>query len=332
MALITVFQDMYGVADPLITTLLADKYAAIVALVRGPLLAGITIYIVTVGYATMRGVTSEPWGHLLANMVRLAVLWSAVTGFYGVWVAQASVSLPNELSAAVGGAANPGQSFDNLINVVNDHVRDLVHRTPPMWDNAVLGRTDNIATAILGGFVALIAYAVCGLGLGIVLFAKLALAIVVVFGPIFVALLLFESTRGMFFGWLAHALHYVFLTGIMALLAKFGSDLIIRSCNAIIVAAPAAGISDIMPFVFALVAIGGILTVVGLIFMQAPGIANMAGGGGGGGGVAVAAGSLIALRSAVGRAARAGATGRGRARSNMAGIGRPVPTPLRSSI
>jgi type IV secretion system protein VirB6 len=304
-----IFQYIYNQTDPVITTLVADKYGAIVDVVRGPLLVGITIYIVAVGYAVMRGVASEPWGHLLSSMVRLAILWLAVTSFYGVWVAQASVGIPNQLTAAVGGSANPGAALDSFVNSVSNNVITVIKNAPPMWDNEVMGRADNIVDQILGGVVGLVAFTVAGIALAIMLFAKLALAIVVVFGPIFVALLLFDSTRGMFFGWLGHALHYVFLIAIIALLVSFLSGVILTTCQAIGSQIPAKGGDNNIPYLFALIAMMGILIVGGFIFMQAPGIANMAGGGGGGGGVALAAAALVGARSIAARSGRAGSSG-----------------------
>ena len=49
------------------------------------------------------------------------------------------------------------------------------------------------------------------LGFGVVLVAKLALALLVTLGPIFIACALFDATRRFFFGWLSQAVNYLVL-------------------------------------------------------------------------------------------------------------------------
>ena len=49
------------------------------------------------------------------------------------------------------------------------------------------------------------------LGFAILLLAKLALALLIALGPIFVACALFSATRRFFFGWLAQAVNYLIL-------------------------------------------------------------------------------------------------------------------------
>src|SRR5690606_23995475 len=50
-----------------------------------------------------------------------------------------------------------------------------------------------------------------GIGFGVVLVAKVALALLVALGPIFIACALFEATRRYFFGWLSQAVNYLVL-------------------------------------------------------------------------------------------------------------------------
>jgi len=49
------------------------------------------------------------------------------------------------------------------------------------------------------------------LGFGVTLLAKLALALLIALGPLFIACALFNVTRRFFFGWLAQAINYLVL-------------------------------------------------------------------------------------------------------------------------
>src|SRR3546814_1343953 len=52
-------------------------------------------------------------------------------------------------------------------------------------------------------------------GFAITIFAKVALAIIIALGPIFIALALFEPTRRFFHGWLGQVFNYIVLLAVI---------------------------------------------------------------------------------------------------------------------
>jgi type IV secretion system protein VirB6 len=56
-------------------------------------------------------------------------------------------------------------------------------------------------------------------------FCKIALAIIIALGPIFIALSLFEPTRRFFHGWLGQAFNYIVLMGVIIAITTLISDL-----------------------------------------------------------------------------------------------------------
>lgn len=64
---------------------------------------------------------------------------------------------------------------------------------------------------IVAAVVFIVGALACALGFGVVLVAKLALALLVALGPIFIACALFDATRRFFFGWLSQAVNYLVL-------------------------------------------------------------------------------------------------------------------------
>ncbi|WP_341850225.1 type IV secretion system protein [Escherichia coli] len=59
---------------------------------------------------------------------------------------------------------------------------------------------------------------ICGIGAGLVLMAKLLLAITVCFGPIFIFCLLFKPLYGMFNKWLGSMVNYGLVTILLSML------------------------------------------------------------------------------------------------------------------
>jgi len=63
----------------------------------------------------------------------------------------------------------------------------------------------------MAGAVYIVGALAAALGFGVVMVAKVALALLVALGPIFVACALFDASRRFFFGWLSQAVNYVVL-------------------------------------------------------------------------------------------------------------------------
>ena len=108
------------------------------------------------------------------------------------------------------------------------------------------------------------------IGFSITVFAKVALAIIIALGPIFIALSLFETTRRLFHGWLGQAFNFIVLMAVIiastALITDLGATAITAS----------EGVGD--------AALGAVLFAVyiflgTIFFFQAPSIATGIAGG-----------------------------------------------------
>lgn len=300
-----VFTQFYAQADSLILTLVVDKYAAMADIVRGPLILSAAIYIAIVGFAVMRGIVSEGWGALMASGFKLALIIAAATGSYGSWVAASANELPNSFSAALGGSAVGGQMFDNFVLEVRSNAKAVVLSAPKLEIPVIGYTTVDPILSLLSAATTITAYIVAGFGLALLLFAKLALGIVLVFGPLFVAFLVFDSTRGLFFGWLSQALNFIILGAVLTVMITFVSGTVLVVTQQMGSAIP-TGIDNASPFIEILAAQIGIMILGGIFFLQAPGLASGIAGGG--------AAGFGSFASAVlpGRAAVRAATATGR--------------------
>jgi type IV secretion system protein VirB6 len=172
-----------------------------------PMRAALTLYVLWFGILVLRGAVQEPIPEALARILKASIITTLTLSYasYNEYVGTFFFdTLPREIAAVVGGGtpASPGR-FDQLITRTNVLVEE-------MWRDA--GWSFGLIKAAVSSVVI---YVTMGLltayGYFTWLFAKFALALVLGLGPVFVALGLFESTRGFAQAWLAQVINYVIL-------------------------------------------------------------------------------------------------------------------------
>ncbi|KKW89857.1 type IV secretion system protein [Sphingobium chungbukense] len=266
----TLFNDFYIQVDNQLDLFLNERLQNVVEVVRGPLAVGLVIYIALFGYMVMRGIISEPWGELFYRMVKLCLLYiAATTVAYSEWITTPLFhGMPDALSQALSGRTitSVGAAFDDYFNQA-DSIVLIIRAKAATYIEINPMRLVLIALAVC-------LYALAGLsatiGFSITIFAKIALAIIIALGPIFIALALFEPTRRFFHGWLGQVFNYIVLMGVIIAITTLISDL-----GSIAIAA-AESKAD--------VTIGAVLFAVYLFlgtifFFQAPAIATGIAGG-----------------------------------------------------
>ncbi|MEW5687698.1 MAG: type IV secretion system protein [Pseudomonadota bacterium] len=200
-----IFTPAYAYVDGRLDLLLNEGAANAMAEVAGPLRVALILYVLLYGFAILRGAISEPLMDFAIRSVKLAlVVMLATTPAYGSWIAQPLFhGLPDALARAVGGGAvgDAGAAFDQFFNraaFLGEKIAEQVTLT------------DWLPLLMSGGVWTCGALA-AALGFGIVTLAKVALALLVALGPIFIACALFEASRRYFFGWLSQAVNYLVL-------------------------------------------------------------------------------------------------------------------------
>ncbi len=206
-----------------LNSVVVSNYAGFVGWISGPLRTGIVIYVILLGYAIMRGAVQYPFREYVYRSLMLAALYWAVTSLYGASIAQMIVTgLPNEFASVIGGSPDGvGGTFDAMFARVDEALigmqeatKEYAEQNASMWDlqgsaSAIMLCIGATIIILLTAVAALFALAV---GFVIVLYALFALACLAVVGPIFMAALLYDSTRGYFFSWLGAVLNFLMLS------------------------------------------------------------------------------------------------------------------------
>jgi type IV secretion system protein VirB6 len=293
---------------------ITGKYAAIIGIVSGPLRAAIVIYITLLGYAIMRGAVQYPFREYVYRGCQLAFLYFAVTSLYGAQIGMfALAGLPSQFANALGGAdaGGLGGFYDQLAGAGFEAANTM--RKIAETYQATQGTLPDIGYAVFSGFLivlVVIATILCAaIGFTITAFGLFALALLTVVGPLFVAALIFDSTRQYFFSWLGACINYLMLIVFCLVLTLFitetGKTLLatITDGDDILVAGTKAAAFYFLGFFF---------------FIQIPGIAASLGGGGAAsitqfGNAVLAATGARQVMGGIGTSARGGAAATGRA-------------------
>ncbi len=170
-----------------------------------------TIYVMVWGFLHLRGAVEEPVLTGAVRIVRLVVVFGVGLRLwqYNAAIVDTFFDAPVQLAASLAGAANPIATVDAL------------------WDRggtvaAFLWEKGGVFNGDVGYYLAaVIVYvlmgAVCVYTLFLMALARVALAVLLAIGPLFIVLLLFDGTRRFFEAWVAQLANYA-LVGVLAVL------------------------------------------------------------------------------------------------------------------
>ncbi|MDB5550135.1 MAG: virB6 [Rhizobium sp.] len=261
-----VFSFVDGQFKTPLETFISTGTSNIAGWVTGPLTAAVTLYVVLYGYLVLRGSVQEPVLDFAFRAIKLAIIVMLVknSSEYQTYVTNIFFNtLPQEISQALNSGSAPSAStFDSLLDKGQASATDI-------WSRAAW--PVDIVTGVGGMMVIGASFIVAAIGYIVSLYARLALAIVLAIGPIFVALAMFQSTRRFTEAWIGQLANFVIL---QVLVVAVGS-LLITSIDTTFT--QIQGYSDVLMRPIALCAI---CLAALYVFYQLPGIASALAAGG----------------------------------------------------
>jgi type IV secretion system protein VirB6 len=224
----------------------------------------LTLYIAFVGYRMLVGRTPLRVGDLTVGALKIGAVLALATSWptYQQLVFDSLFHGPEQLAAtmmdAVGSSASPlhGDPFAGL-----QAAYDELQRSAAYFSQHSLGTASPLQGGAAWAALALNASALLMLltSLGVVLAAKIVLGLLLGLGPAFVALLLFDATRGVFEGWLRAAIAFA-LAPLMATLGLVVQLTLIEPDLARLIELRGQGLVDVAPanaiFLLTLIATG----------------------------------------------------------------------------
>lgn len=200
-----IFSTAYAFIDDKLTRVLHDHLSGVINLVQGPLRVAIALYIALYGIAVVKGAIAEPILDFAVRSIKLCMIVSlATTVAYSNDITDPVFSgLPNALAKAISGAdvTNVGGTFDQFF-AYGAALADKIAKSATPFD---------VLSYVISCVVLVVTAVASALGFSVVVIAKLALALIIALGPIFIACSLFEASRRFFFGWVSQAVNYIVL-------------------------------------------------------------------------------------------------------------------------
>jgi len=268
------YEKALDVLDSALSAYIDATVANVIGAISGAAYTLLFIYVMLWGWSTLRGMISEPVTDGVTRVVRLALITSLAinVGVYNGFLANLLWQMPDAFAqAVVTGFSNQSepQYLDGLMSKLYD-LGDAYWQVA----NAQGGLVPNLGLIAVALCVWIIGLATTAYGAFLLALAKIALAIILGIGPVFVLMLMFDATKRFFDAWIAQVLNYVFLVALTAAAIKLVMTVLDQYLSDAIAAGVLAdpSISQALP-ALALSAISC------LILMQLPSIASSLAGG-----------------------------------------------------
>src|SRR5258708_2946543 len=269
-----------------------------------------TIYVMVWGYLHLTGKIEEPFAAGLKRIILLAVVLGGALHLwlYNTVIVDTFFNAPGQLAAGGDGAEDSVTIVDQIIFTGGDAASLLIQKG---------GMLEGDFSYYIAGFAV---YALVGLTAIYTIFlltlSHIALSVLLALGPLFIALMLFETTKRFFEAWIAQLANYAFTTILTVLVSALMMTLI---ATAAAQAASAGGGIQIAQAVRVCMAAGLTFLVMRQVMPMAAGVASglalsslgvgraalalgVGWGGGGGGGGARGAGGTVVRRGGEGTA------------------------------
>lgn len=172
-----IYTAMFNQLDAALAGVVA-AYAGVIGWISGPLRVGVTIYIILLGFAVLRGAVEYPFREFVYRGMKLAALVFAVTTLYGASVGLLAMNgLPREVANAVGAqdVNGLGGFFDailkgavraiaNIKEIVQTHTTEEgtnLAGIPNNWDEIIVSEIINVVIMLAALLASALGFAIC---------------------------------------------------------------------------------------------------------------------------------------------------------------------------
>ncbi|MGV2293452.1 type IV secretion system protein [Trinickia sp. YCB016] len=212
--------QIFTYMDTVTTQIVAENVSRIVSWAAPIAAVGLTIQLLIDGVSTMLMPSGEPLSQLVKKFMQYyAIVAIAGTGgLYAATLATWALSLPDSLSSVLLLNGSTAGSSTSAIATMIDQAMDhslTVMRT--LFAQASILSEQGLVALLLALVVLLATVLICGIGAISILLAKFLLAVTVVFGPIFIFLLIAPPLVSFFGNWLGSVFNYIALIAMTAM-------------------------------------------------------------------------------------------------------------------
>jgi type IV secretion system protein VirB6 len=193
-------------------TYIGSNTAALASVLEPAVVTLATLYVMAWGYLHLTGQIEEPFTAGLKRIITLAVILGVGLNLwlYNTVIVDTFYNAPAQLAAAVVGAGDPVGTIDSIWESGGTVAGNL-------W---VKGHTfSGWGYVIAGTVVWCLMGLLCVYAMFLIALANIALAVLLALGPLFVAMLFFDTTKRMFAAWIAQLTNYGLITVLTVMVA-----------------------------------------------------------------------------------------------------------------
>jgi type IV secretion system protein VirB6 len=189
-----------------LATYVGDNTARVAAALEPAVVTLGTLYVMTWGYLQLTGRIEEPFSLGLKRLITLAVVLGVALRLwlYNTIIVDTFYQAPAQLAAVIVGSDDPIKTIDSIW-AQGGSVADSLFNNGSIYS---LDPGFFLAGLVVWVLVGLL----CVYTMFLIALSHVALAILLALGPLFFAMLLFESTRRLFDAWLAQLANYALIT------------------------------------------------------------------------------------------------------------------------
>lgn len=269
----TLFAPLFSEFDAATATYVNDISTRMVATITPVISVGLTVGFLFYSLAVIRGTVQMPISDLLWRCFRIGVIVSIATagGLYQRSIAGAIIATPDALAQAlVGNNAVNTSSAGGVLDATAGKAFDVAAR---QWEKASVFSKQGIMYVVYSGLIIVSTAVLISIGGAFLIMAKVAIAILVGVGPLFIFMLLWQPTQRFFEMWAGQILNYSLLIILMSVLFLFLMGIYGNYMSDI------TPDSNTMNEVYTLAGALVITGISALIFLQLPSIAGALSGG-----------------------------------------------------
>lgn len=268
-----IFTRVDQAIDTFLTSTIAEVAGAVGPIANKMLF----LYVLLWGIAAYRGLIQEYIVDGVVRIVKVILVISLATnvGLYSGTIADNLIALPDYLAKMVGGGSPTADSKATLDKILDDGLETA----GKFWESASLNPLNpNISPIFMAVFTLIAIFLSTGYAAFLIVLSKLALAVLVGIGPLFIIMLMFDSTKKFFESWVGQVMNFAFVSFLTVAVVKLIFAVLestATSTNTATTAAVAGGSAGLWTIASLI-----LISLIGfLVLMQVMGIASGLGGG-----------------------------------------------------
>lgn len=207
------FKNIFEQADVAAATYISSTVADVTAAIDPVAQKMLLLYVLLWGIAAYRGLINEYIMDGVFRILKVVLVISIATqvGLYSELIANNFIALPDYLSRLVGGSELTTSSRNTLDKILSDGlITGKVY-----WEQGSLNPLDaDIGPYIMAIFTWLAVLACTTYAGFLMVLSKMALAVLIGLGPLFIIMLMFDTTKKFFETWLAQVVNFALVSAL----------------------------------------------------------------------------------------------------------------------